>query len=406
MTIEPKFVGLFGQIGTGNFGNDGSLESMVRFLRRVAPQERLLCICAEPAVVQKAFGLDAVPIYHKPRSSIRGGDRTFVRKVAGKATLWLHAVRHLRRLKVLIVPGMGVLDDFGVNPLGWPHDLFSWCILGRLMGVKVVFASIGAGPIPHPLSRWFMKSAARAAHYRSYRDTVSKAFMESIGFDARSDPIYPDIAFSLPAPPSTYRTEDEGRRLTIGVGVMTYLGWRNDGARGGQTYNNYLQKMVSFVVWLLDSGHAVRVVMGDNADRRAVDDLFREVRSRVPDRAEASIVFAPAQTLYDVMVQMADTDIVVATRYHNVVCALRIGKPTISIGYADKNDALLAEMGLSAFCQHIERLDVELLKAQTTRLVSERATFERKIRDVQKQFQNRLSEQEDLLASLICNSCR
>ena len=68
------------------------------------------------------------------------------------------------------------------------------------MGVKIIFASIGAGPIQHPLSRWFMKSAARAAHYRSYRDTVSKAFMESIGFDARNDPIYPDIAFALSAP--------------------------------------------------------------------------------------------------------------------------------------------------------------------------------------------------------------
>ena len=78
-------------------------------------------------------------------------------------------------------------------------------------------------------------------------------------------------------------------------------------------------------------------------------------------------MFAPARTLHDVMQQMADTDIVVATRYHNVVCALRVGKPTISIGYAEKNDALLAEVGLADFCQDIERLDVDLLEAQTAR---------------------------------------
>jgi polysaccharide pyruvyl transferase WcaK-like protein len=29
----------------------------------------------------------------------------------------------------------------------------------------------------------------------------------------------------------------------------------------------------------------------------------------------------------------------------------------ISIGYAQKNDMLLGEMGLSEFCQHIERLN-------------------------------------------------
>ena len=56
-------------------------------------------------------------------------------------------------------------------------------------------------------------------------------------------------------------------------------------------------------------------------------------------------MFAPARTLHDVMQQMADTDIVVATRYHNVVCALRMSKPTISIGYAEKNDALLRRSG-------------------------------------------------------------
>ena len=40
---------------------------------------------------------------------------------------------------------------------------------------------------------------------------------------------------------------------------------------------------------------------------------------------------------------MAPVGTVVATRYHNVICALKLGKPTISIGYAAKNDALMAE---------------------------------------------------------------
>ena len=403
MATEPKRIGLFGMFGTGNIGNDGSLESMVRFLRRVAPEERLLCICGNPAAVEMAFGLEAVPIYHRPRRLSDGRAAAFLQRAAGRAMLWIHAVRHLRRLKVLIVPGMGVLDDFSVSPLGlgWPHDILSWFLLGRLMGVKVLLVSIGAGPIRHPVSRWLMKAAARAAHYRSYRDTISKAFMESIGSDARNDPIYPDIAFRLPAPPST-RVQDDGRQpLTIGVGVMAYCGWRNDANRGAQIYTAYLEKMTSFVVWLLDRGHLVRVLMGDQADRRAVDDLVRAVRWRRPELAEDAIRFAPAQTLHDVMQQMADTDLVVATRYHNVVCALRIGKPTISIGYSVKNDALLAAIGLADCCQSIERLDVALLETQTLRLISERPALEARIRRAGARFESRLREQEELLASLI-----
>ena len=173
---------------------------------------------------------------------------------------------------------------------------------------------------------------------------------------------------------------DEGQPLTIGVGVMAYCGWRNDADRGAQIYTAYLGKMTSFVVWLLDRGHLVRILMGDQADRRAVDDLVRAVRSRRPERTADSILFEPAQTLHDVMQQMADTDLVVATRYHNVVCALRMGRPTISIGYSVKNDALLAGMGLADCCQSIERLDVALLETQTLRLISERPALEARIR--------------------------
>jgi polysaccharide pyruvyl transferase WcaK-like protein len=400
MGTEPKLIGLFGLFGVGNIGNDGSLESMVGFLRRVAPEERLLCICGNPAVVESDFGLDAIPIYSRPRSPIGGRAGALLERAAGRATLWLYAARHLRRLKALIVPGMGVLDDFAVSPLGWPHDLLSWCLLARLMGVKVIFASIGAGPIRHPLSRWLMKSAARAAHYRSYRDTVSRAFMESIGFDVRSDPVCPDIAFRLP-PPASIRPQEEGRPLTVGVGVMAYHGWRNDSTRGAGIYAAYLEKMTAFVLWLLDRGHAVRVLMGDEADRRAVADLLQAVRRRRPDLTENRLLFAPAHTLCDVMRQMAETDIVVATRYHNVVCALRIGRPTISIGYAAKNDDLLAEAGLADYCQHVERLDVERLKAQALRMMGDRPAMEDRVRQAGRRFESSLREQEALLASLI-----
>ena len=154
---------------------------------------------------------------------------------------------------------------------------------------------------------------------------------------------------------------------------MAYYGWRNDRSRGARDLCRLSREDHPYVVWLLDRGHSVRILMGDQADRRAVDDLICAVRSMRPARTGDALAFAPAQTLHDVMQQIADTDLVVATRYHNVVCALRMGRPTISIGYSEKNDDLLAEMGLADYCQNIERLDVLLLESQTLRLIAERA---------------------------------
>ena len=64
---------------------------------------------------------------------------------------------------------------------------------------------------------------------------------------------------------------------------------------------------------------------------------------------------------------------IVATRYHNVVCALMLTKPTISIGYGEKNAVLMADRGLGDYCQAINSLDVDWLIEQFTDLESHAA---------------------------------
>jgi len=55
----------------------------------------------------------------------------------------------------------------------------------------LVGVSVGAGPIVHPISRWFLASAARMACYRSYRDAASSDYMRTIGMSAQNDPVSP-----------------------------------------------------------------------------------------------------------------------------------------------------------------------------------------------------------------------
>jgi polysaccharide pyruvyl transferase WcaK-like protein len=65
---------------------------------------------------------------------------------------------------------------------------------------------------------------------------------------------------------------------------------------------------------------------------------------------------------------MEPADIVVATRYHNVICALMLSKPTISVGYGEKNAVLMAGSGLGEYCQSVDSLDVERLITQFAEL--------------------------------------
>jgi polysaccharide pyruvyl transferase WcaK-like protein len=395
-------IGLFGLFGCGNSGNDGSLEAMLTFLRRVRPEAELICFSApsyEAAdQIGREFRLPTVPLgFPKPATAwLRAIDRMLLSAPRLLASL-ICAIRHVRRLELLIIPGTGILDDFEGRPLGMPLAILAWCLAARLCGTRLAFVSIGAGPIEHPLSRWLMKTAAAMADYRSYRDTASKEFMQSIGFNAGDDPIYPDIAFKLPAPAVT-RQQQADPSLIVGVGVMTYQGWRNS-RRSPLIYEVYVEKISRLIVWLLHQGHRVRILMGETGDRRAVADVSAKVAAALPELPHGRLLVSPMRSLHDLMGQIAETDVVVASRYHNVVCALKLGKPTVSIGYARKNDVLMAEMGLGSFCQHIERLDLDLLIEQFTRLLADRQGYEQYIRDANRRCQEQLDRQDLLFAS-------
>ena len=70
---------------------------------------------------------------------------------------------------------------------------------------------------------------------------------------------------------------------------------------------------------------------------------------------------------------MAPAGTIVATRYHNVICALMLSKPTISIGYGEKNAVLMADTGLAEYCQAADSLDVGRLIEQFIDLESHAA---------------------------------
>jgi polysaccharide pyruvyl transferase WcaK-like protein len=101
------------------------------------------------------------------------------------------------------------------------------------------------------------------------------------------------------------------------------------------------------------------------------------------------------------MQQIALTDIVVASRYHNIVCALAMTRPAISIGYARKNDALLNDTGLGAYCHHIETFNPEHLLGQIDQIFARRAELATIVERGVNIYRGRLREQEEVLRSLM-----
>jgi polysaccharide pyruvyl transferase WcaK-like protein len=317
--------------------------------------------------------------------------------IPGRLADLMHALKIAPSLDVMLIPGTGILDDFGESPFGLPYDLWRWCRAARLGGAKIAFVSIGAGPITRKLSRYFMIGAARCAHYRSYRDEPSRAFADSVGLDARADQVAPDLAFGLPAPQSTTAAHAAGAGV-VAVGVMAYYGWA-----GGDVcaYQNYVSKLGDYVAWLLRGGRRVRLVIGKDRDADAVADVRARALDLAPGCSQMLEPFEAALNLGDVMRQMADADLVVATRFHNVVCALRVGRPVISLGYAEKNRALVCDFGLAEFAQDAENFDPELLQRHTDYVIARKAAYAAKIESQVATYQDRLVAQQSALGEML-----
>jgi polysaccharide pyruvyl transferase WcaK-like protein len=138
----------------------------------------------------------------------------------------------------------------------------------------------------------------------------------------------------------------------------------------------------------------VRLFVGDQIDAAVGDRIVNAIGSRAVSVVHTS-------TMDELLREMARVDAVVASRYHNVLAAVKLGKPTVAVGYAAKSDALMAEMGVGEFCQSIRDLDVERLTKQFTALEERdsevRAVLARRNEEMKRRITEQLAELSAIL---------
>lgn len=330
--------------------------------------------------MSQEHGISAHPIgMAGPLGGLSSGPRLFrnITRPIVEVARAVAAVRFLRRVDTVVVPGTGILDDFGVRPWQMPYDLFRWSLACRLTRTKLVYLSVGAGPIENRLSRVLMKRAVGFADFCSFRDETSRSYMAGIGRDVSHDEVAPDLAFGLDRPPLRLQSRREGP-LNVGLGVMSFRGWSVQGPRGDEIHEKYVAELVEFGNGLLDAGHTVTLLIGEDADepaaRRIHEELERHGSSSDPETVADRLRRPPQKSMDDVLEAISTTDIVVATRFHNVVAALMMRRPAVSLGYARKNRDVLDAAGLVDCSEDIEGFSANGLTRKFEDLVGRQGT--------------------------------
>jgi polysaccharide pyruvyl transferase WcaK-like protein len=401
---ERLNIGLFGNFGSGNFGNESTLQAILHHLRLLLPEAQLKCICTSPAETAAAHNIRTVSVSRVFITAGRPGNRAarLLRSMfiglPNELYRWFNAFAVLRRTNALIVPGTGLLTD-AYDFTSWgPYGLFRWSLVAKICGCKVFFVSVGAGPIDSRIGKWLARASLALAHFRSYRDAETREYLASIGADVANDAIYPDLAFSVadeirPGGDCVSR----GRRTVVGLGLMLYHSKLSADVRREATYHAYLEQLIIFVQWLLARDYDIRLLIGDLSDRPVIAEFKALLKERLPVYDECRILNEPILSSQDLLAQLAQTDAVVATRFHNVLLALALHKPVISISFHQKCTSLMQDMGLPQYCQDIKQLNADRLIEQFCQLKESCGSLKAMIGEHVTECRRALDEQYDLI---------
>jgi polysaccharide pyruvyl transferase WcaK-like protein len=363
-----KKIILFGFFGCGNFGNDASLDAGLYHIKKYQPDANIICVCQGPREVHMRHGIETLSISVSDvadRHVSRGILTRIMGRISHEIKFWLQKPKWFQPGDQFIVVGTGAVDDMAVRwPWHAPYELYKWCKVAKLGGAQVIFLSVGVGPIQKRVNRFLMLRALQMADFRSYRDTAAVNYLQSLGYDTSGDVLFPDLVFSLPEASLPSPKKTSSTPTVVGLGLIDYYGWQYEPGLGETIKHEYISKMKKFAAWLLQQGFVIRVIAGDVGDYVPIQELIDYVAKEGEPHWRDQMIVEKITNVNEVFDQISKTDIVVASRFHNVLCALMLERPVISLGYHKKNELLMQGMGLGQYCEHIENFTYEWLIEQ------------------------------------------
>lgn len=386
-------VGLLGEFGTGNTGNDATAAVTVARLRSALPDIdlRLITTVEDTRPVAQAFGVDVVTLFRNRATWTRRG-------LARRVMRPWHAARDMvrtwavaRGVDVIVVGGGGVFEAEAVSgPSGWiaMAGLLALTVASSVGHHRIAFVGIGGTYLPTRAERGMLALSMRRADYRSFRDEGSLHAVEQMGGAGPSDHVTADLVFAvdLPVVPHPAQLAEEpasanpdaatervvvdpsaprsGRRIAMGVMGFAWIA-RDD--QGISAADPYVQALAGATALLVEQGDEVVVFCGDTADRPVIDQVVNVARARLVHDNHGDLTAAVTSQLSvafdDHLSEVNRADVVICSRFHNVVAAMLLERSTVAVADRIKVRDIMEHAGLGDYVLEARGLtSVELVR--------------------------------------------
>jgi polysaccharide pyruvyl transferase WcaK-like protein len=285
-----------------------------------------------------------------------------IKGISQESAFLVKCHRNLKGVDLLIIAGSQQLIDYVGGPWAFPYTLFKWSVIARIVGTKVAFLSVGAGPINTRTGRLLDKVALSLAMYRSYRDDTSCRCVHQMGL--KDDKIIvPDLVFSLSLPEYQNPVPVKTGSKVVGINPVPFGNSAYWIGGGVLAYQKYIHTLALFGLWLIEKGYIVRLFPTQlNIDPPVIKDIRSIMEKNASNTVANKIIDPPINTLNELITSISSMDYVVATRYHGVVLSFAINKPVLGIAYQPKTVDLMNSFGQKDFAIDIADLRIEEMR--------------------------------------------
>lgn len=421
-------IGLMDHMGGGNLGDDTTQTAVISNIRSRWPGAMIFGFSMNPSDTQARHAIPAYPIRRRtwdnpdrneddhsgPNGRVTTPQRRSpvsrllevigviaVKKprAAFSELVFLARSFHvIRPLDIFVISGGGQLLDSWGGPWDYPFTIFKWVSLARLTGTKCYFVNVGAGPLKHALSKFFVRYALALADYVSFRDEGSESLLREIGFKGEAQ-VFPDCVYGLDVPPIDPGRNEPRNAEVVGISPMAYYDPRRYWIQDQAVYEAFMRKLVSFGA-PLSHGYFLTLFSTDIwFDAQTLASVEVALKDATGMNVAHLPGHAPITTVDTLLSHMSSIDYIITCRFHGVVFAHLMNIPVIALSHHPKVTTLMADMGLSDYCLDIATFDPELLAATFHRMVADKPAIKARMAEKLALYQSELTRQFDQLFS-------
>ena len=411
-----RTVGLIAATLTGNHGAEAMAIAVVGRLRERMPDLRFVLFSYYPQADRKVIADERVKIGSGTPSSLVANHlpgallgALLPKRRRQTSPLLSAEVRQLSSCDVLVdLAGVAFIDG---REKFLPFNVLT-LLPAMLLGVPVIKASQALGPFKKFVNRLAARAILPRCSLIVARGKGTKAYLDTIKLTDVL--VAPDLAFLMQDTDRLVEAEPSG----VNHVAAQPLEWRKFGRKVvglcpssviyAKLGSSYVENLVELVIRIEGDGHSVAVI--PNATRSGARGLrnndipvLRKIREGLNDRGwEGRAIFLDRDTdAVSIRKCIAECDVMIVSRFHAMIGALSLEKPTVVLGWSHKYLEVMADFGLEDCVFDYANLRVEDFYTRVAAVIGSSGSLSDKIASALPNVRKRASLQIDAIAALI-----